>query len=122
MKRTGPTKESTRHTIVALDKCGKERKEDVWRTLAEMLSCSSRARASKNLWELSKLSKKAAGKFMVVPGKVLGTGDAAEGMRVAALEFSESARKKIEAAKGKAVSLGELVKEKVKKSEILIAK
>ncbi|MFH1696930.1 MAG: 50S ribosomal protein L18e [Candidatus Diapherotrites archaeon] len=124
MKRTGPTKESTRALIVELEKRGKANKEDVWGEIARRLGTSTRARIRVNLWKISALAEKKnfKGKIIVVPGKVLGTGDINGAVNISAFEFSESAKKKIEAAKGKALTLRALLDAKPKKSELMIAR
>ena len=45
-----------------------------------------------------------------MPGKVLSTGDAVKGLKVAAFAFSENARQKIESSGGKCLSISDAVK------------
>ncbi|HEX9816374.1 MAG TPA: uL15 family ribosomal protein, partial [Candidatus Thermoplasmatota archaeon] len=47
---------------------------------------------------------------VLVPGKVLSTGDPIKGLKVAAFAFSENARQKITAAGGKCLSISDAVK------------
>lgn len=74
--------------------------------LKKMTGSSRSRRAEVNVGKIGKLTKK--GETIAVPGKVLGTGSISHAVTVAALGFSESAKRKIEAAGGKAVSLNEL--------------
>lgn len=120
MKRTGPTKESTRELIVELDKHGKATKGDVWRELSGRLGRARRKRASVNLWRLNRLGRRFKNRIFVVPGKVLAWGEVDSALKVAAFEFSAEARKKIEGAKGEALTLQELIARKPKKSELVI--
>ncbi len=90
--------------------------------IAEELSKPRRARASVNLNKLSVLAKANEKKILVVPGKVLSFGNVEQGMTIAAFSFSEEARKKILAAKGKAMTLKELIDGKQKVSEMVLVK
>lgn len=84
-------------------------KSPFWKSVAFRLSTPRNLRAEVNL---SKLSRMASDGFtLVVPGKVLGTGNMAEKTRVAAFAFSESAVEKIKKAGGKALTLEVLFKE-----------
>ncbi len=47
---------------------------------------------------------------VVVPGKLLGSGALDKALTVAAFDFSQSARDQIEKAKGKAITITELLK------------
>lgn len=120
MKRTGPTKESTRKLAVALEKYGKKKKEAVWLAIAEKLRKPRRARVKINMWKLGLLSEKFGGKILVVPGKVLGTGSATGKISVAAFEFSESAMDKIGKGKGEAIKLQGLMERNPKASSLVL--
>ncbi len=105
-----------------LEKAGIERKQAIWKTVAEMLGKPRRQRAALNLSKLDRLAKRFKGKIFLVPGKVLGTGLLNEKITVAAYEYSNSAQRKIEAAHGKSVSLAELLANKEKPGNIMIVK
>jgi large subunit ribosomal protein L18e len=84
-------------------------KSPFWKAVAFRLSTPRNQRTEVNL---SKLSLMALDGFtLVVPGKVLGTGNMAEKTNVAAFAFSESAVEKIKKAGGKALTLEALFKE-----------
>lgn len=121
MKITGSTKASTKKIIAELDKASRKRKQDIWKTAAEILSKPRRRRISINLWKLEKLAKKNKGKTMLVLGKVLGYGTLESKIDVAALEFSESAKKELK-GKGNFYTIPELLKKNAKPSDILIVK
>jgi len=59
---------------------------------------------------------------VVVPGKVLAAGELTEPVTVAALGFSSRAKEKIEEAKGRALSIDELVEENPSGSGVRILK
>lgn len=87
---------------------GRERKEDIWRDVADRLE-RSRARAAQvNVGKLSKIV--GSGEIALVPGKVLGAGIIDRSISVAALSFSDSAYQKLLASGSEAISIGELLK------------
>jgi large subunit ribosomal protein L18e len=79
----------------------------LWRDVALRLEKSRSNWAEPNL---SRLSRHAADEDVIlVPGKLLGSGDVEGKHTVAAYSFSTSARAKIEAAGGKVVSIRDLM-------------
>ena len=79
----------------------------IWRDIARRLERSSRLYAEVNVGKIDRLAQK--NELVVVPGKVLGSGDITKPVHVAAWQFSGSARAKITAAGGKATTITELV-------------
>src|SRR3989338_3798779 len=118
--RTGPTSEMTREIIVDLEKEGKKSGKAVWLKISERLSASSRRRAQVNVYSLSELAKKNPGKILVVPGKVLSKGNAEGKIEVACFACSEKARKAMEGAKGKVMTLKELIAPKTAPGKMVI--
>jgi len=57
---------------------------------------------------------------VVVPGKVLGAGSMGHSLVIAALSFSDTAKQQIENAKGKCISIAELLKQNPKGKDIKI--
>ena len=121
MKTTGPTNLQTQKVIAALEKAGRKRKQKIWLDVARLLAKPRRARASVNVWKLSRLAKKFRGKIFLVPGKILGQGAVEGKITAAALEFSGSAKKAL-AEKGEALTLPELLEKKIEPKEIMIVK
>ena len=107
--KKGPTRESTRQLIVALEKQARKNKAAVFKDLASYLKKPRRQRVSVDLWKLNKLALKFKDKTLVVPGKVLGYGSVTETYNLAAFDYSESARAKLEKAKVKALKLNEIL-------------
>jgi large subunit ribosomal protein L18e len=107
-----------KETIVFLEKASKKQKAQIWNEVAQTLDKSSRAAKEINVSKLDRMSDK--GGSVVVPGKVLGTGDIKHAVTVGAFSFSEEAKGKIEKAGGKAVSIQELVKKNPSGSGIKI--
>ncbi len=120
--RTGPTKESTRKTIVALEKAGKKTKNELLKKVAEYLNVSARKRTEVNLYKLSKIAGKNPGKVLIVPGKVLSNGEATEKMNVVCLQYSAKAKEKIEKMHGKIRCFGEVKDWKENAKEMVIVK
>ncbi len=95
-------------TIVHLEKQGRTKKASVWKSASEILSRGSSTRVEVNVSHLSRFTGKKQPIF--VPGKVLGTGTIEKELVVGAYAFSSVAKKKIEAAGGEAVGVGEFLK------------
>lgn len=93
--------------IAQLKKASIENKVNIWKRIASDLEKPTRKRRTINVYKLSKYSKE--NDVIVVPGKVLGTGELDHKIQVAAYNFSDDAIKKIN-TKGKAMTLQELMK------------
>ncbi len=92
--------------IKDLKDMSKEEDVDIWRDLAERLESSSRSRAVVNISSLNRNTEDED--FVVVPGKVLGSGRLKHSLKVAAWDFSDSAREKI-GRNGEVLSIRELM-------------
>ena len=90
----------------------------IWRDLARRLERSNRLHSEVNVGKIDRFAEK--NDRVVVPGKVLGSGDLTKPVNVAAWRFSEQARTKIEAAGGKVLTIPELVSETPKGSGVRI--
>lgn len=82
-------------------------KKPIWRKVAEDLERPRRIRRCVNLSRINRYTED--GDVIVVPGKVLGTGKLDHKVIVGAWQFSEAAKRKIEEAGGKALSLEEFI-------------
>ncbi len=71
-----------------------------------------------NLSKINRYAKE--GESIIVPGKVLAAGEISKGTNIAAVSFSETARKKIVDGKGKVMTILDLVKENPKGSNVRI--
>ncbi len=90
----------------------------VWKDIAERLAKPRRLYAEVNVSKIDRYAKE--DEYVVVPGKVLGGGRISKAVKVAALSFSESARKKIEEAGGVCMTISELLKENPSGSNVRI--
>jgi len=108
--RTGPTNTLLQQLVLELRKQASVQKADLWARIAEDLVKPTRQRRSVNVSRLARNT--AADETVIVPGKVLGSGELAHKITVAAWDFSAGARKRITDAKGKCISISQLLKEK----------
>jgi large subunit ribosomal protein L18e len=79
---------------------------DVWGDIAARLEKPRRTHAEVNLGRIERYARE--DETVVVPGKVLGSGALRKGVTVAAVDFSGTARTKIEAV-GEAITLEQAV-------------
>ncbi len=91
-----------------------------WKRIAELLAKPRRQRVEVNLNKIEKYAKD--GTTVIVPGKVLGKGQLTKPVIVAAFAFSAAAKKEIENAGGKCISIEQAHKElkELKDSLLLI--
>ena len=90
----------------------------IWRDIADRLARSRQRRATVNVSHLNRHTKD--GETVVIPGKVLGSGKINHPITIAAFTFSEKAKEEILNARGKPLSLLQLVKKNPKGSNIKI--
>lgn len=118
MIRTGPTNEHLQDLITELSKLHSTSKVKLWRAVAKDLSKSTRSRSIVNLVKIDRLARD--GETVVVPGKVLGSGEISRKLTVSAFNFSKSAKEKIEQKGGKAMTINELIRTNPKGSKVRI--
>jgi large subunit ribosomal protein L18e len=117
MKASNPV---LRHASVMLERAGKKQKAPIWSEASNLLSNPSKTRVEVNLGRMSRLTD--AGEAIFVPGKVLGTGVIDKKLVVGAFSFSSSARSKIEASGGSALSIEEFLKKYPKGSGVKLVR
>ncbi len=117
MTSSNPVK---RHTTVMLERAGKKQEAPIWREASAMLSNPAVNRIEVNLCRISRMAEN--GQAIFVPGKVLGTGVMERKLTVGAFAFSASAKAKIEASGGSAVSIEEFLKKYPKGSGVRLVK
>jgi large subunit ribosomal protein L18e len=101
-----------------LKKQSKEKEANIWLDVAAYLSKPSRQRIAVNLSRINRHTEKSD--TIVVPGKVLGSGVLDHAVTVAAFNLSEKAKEKLTAAKGKYMSISELMEKNPKGSNVKI--
>ena len=110
MTRTGPTNPLLRDLIGELKKRSNEQEVNLWKRIALDLEKPTRQRRAVNLSRINRHTKE--NEVIVVPGKVLGSGDLNHKLTISAYQFSEQAKDKLEKSGAQIVSLLELSKEK----------
>ena len=104
--------------IVALEKASKQQKVKIWNAVADNLRKPTRQRREVNLTKISIVTKK--DEAIVVPGKVLGTGELAHPVHIAAYAWSQKAEAKITAAGGKIISINDELQKNAKGAKLRI--
>lgn len=118
MKKSKTTNPELLKLTTFLRKKSTENNVEIWRNVAERLTKPRRRSISVNVSRLNRFTHKS--ETIIVPGKVLGTGEIGHPVTVAAFAFSAKAKEKIEAARGKCVSFLDLVKKDPKGSKVKI--
>lgn len=89
-----------------------------WIKVSEILSSPRSRKTETNIGLIDKEAKE--GETIVIPGKVLSTGDISKKVNVIALSFSEMAKEKIQNAGGKVLNLLDEIKKNPDAKEIRI--
>ncbi len=118
MKKAKATNPELIKLIRFLKRQSRENNVKIWKDVAERLAKPRRKRITVNVSRLNRYTEKK--ETIVVPGKVVGTGKIDHPITVAAFLFSEKAKEKIKAARGKTLSLLQLVKRNPKGSNVKI--
>jgi large subunit ribosomal protein L18e len=84
----------TQKLIENLYKLSKDKKKEIYAIVAKVLESSTRLQPSKNLFNLQKMNYISEGDIVVIPGKLLGTGNLEKKITIYCLNASESAKKK----------------------------
>jgi len=109
-----------RHASIMLERAGKRQKARIWTEASSLLSNPASTRVEVNLGRISRISGE--GDAVFVPGKVLGTGTLERKLTVGAFAFSASAKSKIKASGGSALTVGEFLKKYPKGSGVRLVK
>jgi large subunit ribosomal protein L18e len=118
MRTSKTTNNDLKLLISELRKVSSVEEVALWKRIATDLSKPTRQRRAVNLSRINKFTKE--NDVVVVPGKVLSVGDIDHKLEIAAYQFSEAAKNKIESAKGKVITLPELLKSNPKGKGIKI--
>jgi len=113
-KSSGPSNFYVRKLIRDLWKT----KIKIWKIISKKLSGSKTNRIIANLYRINKKTK--ADDIIAVPGKVLGMGELKHKLTIACLDYSRSAKKKIESSGSKLISIEELLEENPEGSGVKI--
>ena len=117
VRRTGPTNPQLKALLDEISEHYVKTKKPFWKRMYKELSRPTRQRRAVNLSRINRHTK--SGDTVVLPGKVLSAGELHHAVTVAAWQFSKQASEKIKKAKGKAISISELMKMKTRKVKII---
>ena len=101
----GPTNYQLQNLLVELEV--KAQQSRFWKRVVKDLTKPSRQRRTVNVYKIDRYARD--GETVLVPGKVLSVGEINKPVAVAAVNFSAEAKRKIIEAKGKALSIKELL-------------
>tara|TARA_B100000029_G_scaffold418223_1_gene423168 strand:- start:204 stop:575 length:372 start_codon:yes stop_codon:yes gene_type:complete len=105
-------------TVTELKKASRENDAPLWKSVAQRLEGPSRNWPSVNISKLEyKVNKNSK---VLIPGKLLGSGNISKKMTVSAYSFSETAKIKVEAAGGKCVSYNDFIKSNPKGTDVVV--
>ncbi|PCN51134.1 50S ribosomal protein L18e [Candidatus Geothermarchaeota archaeon ex4572_27] len=93
-----------------LRKKARENDAPIWRRVAELLNRPRRKRIAVNISRINRHTEE--GDWVVVPGKVLGSGEMDHKINIAAFKFSEKAYRKLVESGSRVMSIQQLVEEK----------
>ena len=104
MKKTNPELISL---IKSLKQKSREESVGIWRDIAERLEKPLRVWPEVNVSKIERYAQEH--EVIIVPGKVLGSGNITKKVTVSAFKFSKEAKDKIESVGGKVLSINELM-------------
>lgn len=116
--KTGKTNPIIGETIEALRQVSYEKGAPIWKDVARRLAKGTRRVPGVNVGRIGKYT--AAKDQVLVPGKVLGSGDLQHAVVVAGMGFSARARDKITKAGGECIDLLELTRRNPKGTNVKI--
>ncbi len=118
MAKTSKTNAHLIKVVHELRELSRENQVAIWRDVAERLERPKRNWSEVNLSRVGRYAAK--GEQVIVPGILLATGELKVPVTVAAFRASAAARKKVEAAGGRAMDLLELAVKNPKGSGVRI--
>ncbi len=118
MRETKTTNPQLIELISQLRKASREQEAPIWADVADYLAHTRSQRVAINLSIVNRHTEKAD--VVVVPGKILASGALDHAVTVASFEASAPAKAKLEAAKGKYLTIQELMAKNPKGSNVKI--
>jgi large subunit ribosomal protein L18e len=118
MRETKTTNPELIQLIRFLKKESREKQAGIWLDVAEYLSKTRSQRISVNLSTINRNTKRSD--IVLVPGKLLGSGNINHAITVASFGASEKAKEKLVAAKSKYLSIAELLEKNPKGANVKI--
>ncbi|MDR2966752.1 MAG: 50S ribosomal protein L18e [Methanobacteriaceae archaeon] len=90
----------------------------IWKDIAKRIQRATRRRAEVNLSKINRFSN--TGETVLIPGKVLASGDLDHKVNVVALNFSNVAKEKIEKSGGECIFISNILEKNPKGTNIRI--
>jgi large subunit ribosomal protein L18e len=118
MRETKTTNPQLIDLIGLLKKESREKQASIWLDIADHLAKPRSQRVAVNLSQLNRHTKKAD--VVVVPGKLLASGNIDHALTVAAFDISDTAKAKLDVVKAKYITIPELMEKNPKGSNIKI--
>lgn len=115
---TGPTNQMLVKQIEELRAEGRKEKSNFMLKIADELERPERIRKEVDLSRIERFASK--GETVIVPGKLLADGILTKGVTIAAWSSSDAAKKKVEKAGGKVITITELIKKNPKGTKVKI--
>tara|TARA_B100001029_G_scaffold8333_1_gene5838 strand:- start:4265 stop:4636 length:372 start_codon:yes stop_codon:yes gene_type:complete len=105
-------------SIISLKKAARDNDAPIWRSIAKRLEGPSRNWPTVNISKLEYNSQKNS--KIVVPGKLMGSGNLTKKVTVSAYSFTKSATEKIEKAGGKCLQYNDFIKSNPKGKDVMV--
>ena len=105
-------------SITSLKKAARDNDAPIWRSIAKRLEGPSRNWPTVNISKLEYNSQKNS--KIVVPGKLMGSGNLTKKVTVSAYSFTKSATEKIEKAGGKCLHYSDFIKSNPKGKDVMV--
>jgi large subunit ribosomal protein L18e len=105
-------------SITSLKKAARDNDAPIWRSIAKRLEGPSRNWPTVNISKLEYNSQKNS--KIVVPGKLMGSGNLTKKVTVSAYSFTKSATEKIEKAGGKCLQYSDFIKSNPKGKDVMV--
>ena len=105
-------------SITSLKKAARDNNAPIWRSIAKRLEGPSRNWPTVNISKLEYNSQKNS--KIVVPGKLMGSGNLTKKVTVSAYSFTKSATEKIEKAGGKCLHYSDFIKSNPKGKDVMV--
>ena len=105
-------------SIISLKKAARDNDAPIWRSIAKRLEGPSRNWPTVNISKLEYNSQKNS--KIVVPGKLMGSGNLTKKVTVSAYSFTKSATEKIERAGGKCLQYNDFIKSNPKGKDVMV--
>jgi large subunit ribosomal protein L18e len=112
------TKTTNPQLIDLIGQLRKQKDAPIWLDVADLLAKTRSQRVSVNLSSINRNTEKSD--VVIVPGKILASGNLDHAVTVAAFEVSGAAKTKIQAAKATYISIQELMAQNPKGSNVKI--